>query len=88
MMKSQTLLVITLLLVAFSTQAYAANFSMESLQQNLAECAHDVYDAGIILYKAYNAIKTENFLSLIALFSEAKILGPKLMADCLPAELF
>ncbi|CAI2379555.1 unnamed protein product [Moneuplotes crassus] len=85
-MKYQTFFLIALLMMAFATQAQARDLSIDGLKQDMAACAHDLYEGAMLLYKCYNLIKDEKFGEMIFLFPQFQILGPKIMTDCMPEE--
>ena len=88
-MKSQAFFIVALLFIAFTTQVYAASESpLSALKQDMIACFQDLYEVVQLGYRAYDAIKNENFVALIGIISEIQILGPKLIADCSPEQLF
>ena len=82
-MKYQTFFVVALLLIAFTSSAYAAQTEpAKGLNEITMTCLQDIYEGLQLCYSAYEAIMNNNIVALIGIINQAQTLYTKACEDC------
>jgi len=80
-MKYQTIFILTLLLITFTTRVYART-PVKDLKDITPECMQDILEGINLFYEFYDAVMNYDYATIIKLVSPLMDLYEKLKVDC------